>query len=94
LAFPSVYLLVGLFPDDPLGLNGMPTQNSVIERCEVVRHCRWVDEVIEDAPVVIDDAFLAQRGIDYVAVDEGTSCDPTCSKARLYGYDELKRAGK
>lgn len=27
-------------------------------RCEAVRHCRWVDEVIPDAPWVIDQEFI------------------------------------
>jgi len=40
------------------------------ERCESVRHCRWVDQVVEDAPWVIDDAFLEKYQIDYVAHDE------------------------
>lgn len=37
---------------------------------EGVRHCRWVDEVVEDAPWVIDAAFIEKHQIDYVAHDE------------------------
>jgi choline-phosphate cytidylyltransferase len=40
------------------------------ERYESVRHCKWVDEVVENAPWVIDGAFLEKWGIDYVAHDE------------------------
>ncbi|KAJ2923262.1 hypothetical protein H1R20_g13833, partial [Candolleomyces eurysporus] len=40
------------------------------ERLEAVRHCRWVDEVVEDAPWVIDAAFIEKHQIDYVAHDE------------------------
>jgi choline-phosphate cytidylyltransferase len=40
------------------------------ERCEAVRHCRWVDEVVPDAPWVIDAAFIDKYNIDYVAHDE------------------------
>lgn len=40
------------------------------ERCESVRHCRWVDEIVSDAPWVIDQAFLDKHRIDYVAHDE------------------------
>ena len=40
------------------------------ERYEAVRNCRWVDEVIEDAPWVIDQAFMDKLQIDYVAHDE------------------------
>ena len=41
-----------------------------VERCEAIRHCRWVDEVIPDAPWVIDATFLAKYNIDYVAHDD------------------------
>lgn len=40
------------------------------ERCESVRHCRWVDEVAEDAPWFIDSDFMDKYNIDYVAHDE------------------------
>lgn len=40
------------------------------ERCESVRHCRWVDEIVSDAPWVIDQSFLEKHQIDYVAHDE------------------------
>lgn len=40
------------------------------ERCEAVRQCRWVDEVIPDAPWVVDQEFLDQHNIDYIAHDE------------------------
>ena len=39
------------------------------ERCECVRHCKWVDEVVEDAPWVITEDFLVQYAIDFVAHD-------------------------
>lgn len=29
-----------------------------VSRCESVRHCRWVDEVVPEAPWVIDAAFI------------------------------------
>jgi choline-phosphate cytidylyltransferase len=40
------------------------------ERCEAVRQCRWVDEVIPDAPWVVDQEFLDKHNIDYIAHDE------------------------
>ena len=39
-------------------------------RCETVRHCHWVDEVVPDCPWSIDAAFLEKWKIDYVAHDE------------------------
>lgn len=38
--------------------------------CESVRHCRWVDEIVKEAPWVIDQTFLDKWAIDYVAHDE------------------------
>ncbi|KAG0327704.1 hypothetical protein BG000_000837 [Podila horticola] len=40
------------------------------ERYESVRHCKWVDEVIEAAPWVVDREFLDKHKIDYVAHDD------------------------
>ncbi|KAF5383607.1 hypothetical protein D9615_003498 [Tricholomella constricta] len=90
LSFPSVYLIVGVYPDEQLQRHEYLTSFPHVERCEVVRHCRWVDEVISDAPWVLDSQFINDNRIDYVAIDEGTSVDPGCDKARLKGYDAMK----
>lgn len=84
---------MGVFSDEKLDDNGIRTSVPYVERCEVVRHCRWVDEVLIDAPWELDDHFLSQRRIDFVALDEGASVNPEVSKERLRGYDELKRLG-
>ncbi|KAI5117101.1 hypothetical protein M0805_009728 [Coniferiporia weirii] len=94
LAFPSVYLLVGPFTDTQCRAHEMSTSLPHVERCELVRHVRWVDEVLFDAPVVLNEAFLTRHRIDYVAVEEGSSVDPAVSKARLAGYDLVKSIGK
>jgi len=96
LAFPSVYLTVGVFSDDLCQTyqNQNPTRTPHAERCEVVRHCRWVDEVMPDAPWTVDDQFILQWRFDYLALDEGMSVDPACDKFRLKGYDALKKIGR
>ena len=96
LAFPSVYLTVGVFSDDLCQAYQIqsPTRTLHAERCEVVRHCRWVDDVIPDAPWAVDDQFMLQRRFDYLALEEGMSVDPACDKFRLKGYDTLKKVGK
>jgi choline-phosphate cytidylyltransferase len=93
LSFPSVRLIVGVFSDELCNQHGSPTCVSHVERCEVVRHCRWVDEVITDAPWVVDESFIVKRKLDYVAVQVGASVDPAYHRDRLDGYDFLKRRG-
>jgi choline-phosphate cytidylyltransferase len=94
LSFPSVHLMVGVFSDTICSLSGPPTRTPHVERCEVVRHCRWADEVIPDAPWMVDEAFVLERRIDYVGVEVGASVDPSYDKLRIHGYDAMKRLGK
>ncbi|KAF8331566.1 cholinephosphate cytidylyltransferase [Amanita rubescens] len=60
------------------------------ERLEAVRHCRWVDEVIPDAPWVIDNDFIQKHHIDYVAHDE----EPYASAGQADVYYPMKEQGK
>ena len=48
-----------------------------VERYESLRHCRWVDEVITDAPWVLDEAFLAKHDVRVYcgAYSDFTACD-------------------
>ncbi|KAJ3772217.1 hypothetical protein FB446DRAFT_737266 [Lentinula raphanica] len=94
LSFPSVHLIAGVFSDELCECYGTPTAIPHLERCEVLRHCRWVDEVLPDAPWQIDEQFLRERHIDYIVVEEGATVDPACDKVRLKGYDAMKRIGK
>ncbi|KAJ7449648.1 cholinephosphate cytidylyltransferase [Mycena latifolia] len=93
LSFPAVWLVVGVFSARTCEQFGTPAVLPEVERCEVVRHCRWVDEVLPDAPSTLDAPFLQRNRIDYVAVEEGATVDPAYDKLRLKGYDELKRNG-
>ncbi|KAM5532367.1 hypothetical protein V8D89_013961 [Ganoderma adspersum] len=90
LSFPSVHLLVGVFSDELCDEHGASTTLAHEDRCEVLRHCRWVDEVVPDAPWTLHERFLRARQIDFVAIDEGTSIDPNCDRDRLKGYDLVK----
>lgn len=61
--FPNVYLLVGVCNDAVTREKKGMTVFNEAERAESLRHCRWVDEVIENAPWVINDAFLSQHQV-------------------------------
>ncbi|KAF2759458.1 hypothetical protein EJ05DRAFT_484411 [Pseudovirgaria hyperparasitica] len=71
-AFPEVHLIVGVTGDKETHRRKGLTVLSAKERAESVRHCKWVDEVVEDCPWVITDApgFLEKHKIDYVAHDD------------------------
>ncbi|TVY34129.1 putative choline-phosphate cytidylyltransferase [Lachnellula subtilissima] len=89
-AFPDVYLLVGVTGDKETHKRKGLTVLSGQERAETVRHCKWVDEVIDDCPWIVTPEFLEEKKIDYVAHDD-----------LPYGADEgddiykpIKEAGK
>lgn len=96
LSFASTHLVVGVFADDmdTSGGRRRAPRYPHVERCEALRHVRWVDELIPDAPRLLDDAFLREKRIDYVALEEGSSVDPEFEKERLRGYDALKTLGE
>ncbi|PPQ66149.1 hypothetical protein CVT26_010872 [Gymnopilus dilepis] len=90
LSFPSVYLLVGVNSDEQVWGHKARTVMYHAERLEAVRHCRWVDEVVAEAPWVIDEAFLKKYEIDYVAHDEDAYA--SAGHDDVYGY--VKSQGK
>jgi choline-phosphate cytidylyltransferase len=55
------------------------------ERYEAVSHCRWVDEVVRDAPWVVDAAWIEKHKIDFIAHDD-LPCVPRQRAARGLGH--------
>ncbi|KAJ3338796.1 T-complex protein 1 subunit beta [Kappamyces sp. JEL0680] len=60
------------------------------ERVECVSHCKWVDEVIPNAPWVVTPGFLEEHAIDWVAHDD----IPYTSTGHDDVYAWVKKAGK
>ncbi|KAJ7484101.1 cholinephosphate cytidylyltransferase [Mycena galericulata] len=90
LAFPSVYLLVGVNSDEQVREHKARGIMTHAERLEAARHCRWVDEIVAEAPWIIDQAFLDKYEIDYVAHDE----EPYAASGHEDVYSYCKSQGK
>lgn len=89
-AFPDVYLIVGVTGDKETHKRKGLTVLSGSERAETVRHCKWVDEVIEDCPWIVTPSFLEDHKIDYVAHDDL----PYVADEGDDIYKPIKEAGK
>ena len=90
-AFPNVHLVTGVHDDATVHASKGMTVMTYHERLQAVRHCRWVDEVMEDAPWKIDEQFIAKHRIDFVAHDGAPYPWPGTNDADL--YDVPKRMG-
>jgi choline-phosphate cytidylyltransferase len=89
--FPNseVYLIIGACNDELThSLKGRTVMTDV-ERYEAIRHCRYVDEIIRDAPWKITDEFMAEHKIDFVAQDSTPYVSDDCDDL----YKELKQKG-
>lgn len=88
--FPHVYLIVGVSGDEEtIQKKGKIVMNEH-ERVEILKHCKWVDEVICPCPWVLTLDFLEKHNIDYVAHDDA----PYVSDGADDIYAAIKKAGK
>lgn len=91
-AFPNTYLLVGCCNDEITHKYKGKTVMTDAERYESLRHCKWVDEVIPDAPWVINQEFLDKHNIDYVAHDSLPYADASGAGKDVYEF--VKKVGR
>ncbi|KAK4748136.1 hypothetical protein SAY87_014722 [Trapa incisa] len=91
-AFPNTYLLVGCCNDEITHKYKGKTVMPEDERYESLRHCKWVDEVIPDAPWVINQEFLDKHKIDFVAHDSLPYADASGAGNDVYEF--VKAVGK
>ncbi|ONH66742.1 Choline-phosphate cytidylyltransferase [Cyberlindnera fabianii] len=69
-ALPNTVLICGVPSDFETHKRKGLTVLSDYQRCETLKHCKWVDEVISDAPWSVTPEFLEKHKIDYVAHDD------------------------
>ncbi len=69
------YLIVGIHNDkDVESYKRIPIIDEN-DRYEIVRQCKLVDEVIENAPLVITEEYIKKHKIDYVFHGDDTNID-------------------
>ncbi|CAH1781278.1 unnamed protein product [Owenia fusiformis] len=87
--FPNVYLIVGVCNDELTHARKGRTVMNEKERYEALRHCRYVDEVVTDAPWSLTDEYLNYHKIDFVAHDDipygATDADDVYSHIKARG---------
>ena len=88
----KTFLLVGVCGDTITHKEKGLTVMSENVRYESVRHCKWVDEVIPDAPWVITPEFLTKHNIDFVAHDAIPYASSTSGASDV--YSGVKQMGK
>ncbi|KAF0028175.1 hypothetical protein F2P81_019262 [Scophthalmus maximus] len=87
--FPNTYLIVGVCSDELTHKYKGFTVMTEHERYEALRHCRYVDEVLRDAPWTLTPEFLEKHRIDFVAHDD----IPYSSAGSEDVYKHIKEAG-
>jgi ethanolamine-phosphate cytidylyltransferase len=96
------YLIVGLNPDsEVIKYKGSAPVNTDDERYQVIKACKWVDEVVRDVPYVLDEKYLhdfvfGKMQCDYVVHGDDPCLDPDgndvfASSKRAGRYREIKR---
>ena len=92
-AYPNCTVIAGCCNDAMTHQLKGRTVLKDTERYEALRHCRWVDEVITDAPWVLTDEFLEKHAIDFVCHDALPYADASGDAEGGDVYLQLKKRG-
>ncbi|XP_074528724.1 choline-phosphate cytidylyltransferase B-like isoform X2 [Halichoeres trimaculatus] len=87
--FPNTHLIVGVCSDELTHKFKGYTVMTEDERYDALTHCRYVDEVVRDAPWTLTAEFLKKHKIDFVAHDD----IPYTSAGSQDVYKHIKEAG-
>lgn len=90
--FPNTHLIVGCCNDEVTHAYKGKTVLTDTERYESLRHCKWVDEIVTDAPWVITEEFINLHKIDFVTHDALPYSDASGQSADV--YDFVKKLGR
>lgn len=64
--FDDVFLIVGVVNDtDAASYKRVPIYNET-DRYEIIENIKYVDKIVKDAPLIIDENFMNEHQIDYV----------------------------
>jgi len=96
------YLIVGLNPDsEVVRYKGSAPLFQESERLAAIKACKWVDQVVENVPYVLDEKYLnevvfGQLGVDYVVHGDDPCLDAegndVFATSKAAGkYKEIKR---
>lgn len=83
-------LVVGVHSDQEITMNKGPPVMNEAERYEMVRNCKWVDEMIENAPYSPTEELLNRLNCKYAA--HGDDCSINVDGEDAFG--RLKRIGR
>ncbi len=76
------HLVVGVLGDETTAAYKRRPIMTLAERVAVIESCRFVDEVVADAPFVVDEGFLDEHAITTVVHGDDLSLDGAAS---IYG---------
>ncbi|CAD6901847.1 unnamed protein product [Tilletia laevis] len=91
LFFPHVHLIAGVNSSTLCAEHKNRPLLSSEERYASVGSCKWVDEVVVDAPWFITPEFIEAHRIDYVAHDDLPYANASSGVSDVYGW--LKERG-